>query len=78
MWIELALRGTRFAFIDIDAALYRMHDSNMFKSRFDMGMAFMMAAMLVLPKIPEPLRRRFIDASCEHGRNVLAGAIERR
>ncbi len=66
MWIELALRGARFDFLDRDLAFYRMHAQNMFRALPQMSVALAHAALLVLPRIPDALRGRFVDETMRH------------
>jgi glycosyltransferase involved in cell wall biosynthesis len=62
-WVDLALRQTRFHFLDQDHAFYRMHDGNMFKRHGEMTPALVAATMRILLRTPPAYQQGFMDAS---------------
>jgi hypothetical protein len=78
MWIDLALGGCRFRFLDEDLTFYRMHDANMFKGGTAQSLAFLQAALIAAPRLPEGLRWPFLEETRSYVSEVLTAQFDAR
>lgn len=60
MWLDLALRGKTFLFIDKPFALYRKHSESMVHNQSNMAYYIAYSSMLALDLIPNKYKEKFI------------------
>lgn len=77
MWVSIALSGSRFAFIDKDFALYRMHGDNMCRDHCAMMVSFIRATYYIESLLPDKMREHFIEEALGHLRFYVGCETDR-
>jgi O-antigen biosynthesis protein len=81
MWCELAMRNTRFHYLNKEYAIYMFHDNNMSKDIIMMNFGYFLASYYVLQIIPEKFKKDFLKETIVHinktlENNLYPGLVE--